>query len=50
MLDKKELAKELKVSVITIERYMRKGMPYIKTPTERVRFELEKVIAWLKGE
>lgn len=50
MLNKTELAKEIKVSVITVERYMKKGMPYIKTPTGRVRFEIEKVNSWLKGE
>ena len=50
MLNKKELAEELKISLITVERYMKKGMPYIKTPTSRVRFELEKVNAWMKGE
>lgn len=50
MLDKKGIAKEIKVSLITIERYMKKGMPYIKTPTGRVRFEIEEVKKWLKGE
>ena len=50
MLTKKELAKELKVSLITIERYMKKGIPFIKTPTGRVRFEIENVNKWLKGE
>jgi predicted site-specific integrase-resolvase len=50
MLTKKELATEIKVSLITIERYMKKGMPYFKTPTGRVRFILEDVTKWLKGE
>ena len=49
MITKKELAKELKVSVITVDRHMKIGMPYIKTPTGRVLFEIDEVIKWLKG-
>ena len=49
MLNKKDIAKEMNVSLITIERWMRKGMPYFKTPTGRVRFILEDVDKWLRG-
>jgi predicted site-specific integrase-resolvase len=50
MINKIELAKELGVSMITINRHMKLGMPFIKTPTGRVRFELEEVYKWLRGE
>jgi len=53
MINKKELAEILKVSVPTVERYMRSGMPYMKLATGSVRFEIEEVKKWAyekKGE
>ena len=47
MLSKKELAQELNVSQMTINRLMAKGLPYIKVG-KQVRFVLEEVIEWLK--
>ncbi len=48
MLDKKDLAKELKVSIPTIDRLIAKGMPKIKVG-KAVRFEYPEVVAWLKS-
>ena len=46
MLTKQELAEILKVTVPTIDRYMKDGMPYMKFATGKVRFELEEVKKW----
>jgi len=50
MLTKKELAELLNVTERTINRYMEKGIPFIKLPTGTVRFEEDEVMKWLKGE
>jgi excisionase family DNA binding protein len=53
MLTKQELAEILKVTVPTIDRYMKDGMPYMKFATGKVRFEIEEVKKWAyekKGE
>lgn len=47
MLCKRELAKELGVSVSLIDKLMVQGMPYVKIG-KAVRFELEEVKKWLK--
>lgn len=49
MMTKKELAEFLKVTTMTIDRYMAKGMPFIKLPTGTVRFEKNAVMEWVKG-
>ena len=49
MLTRKELSELLKVSERTIDRYIKLGMPCIKK-SRAVRFELEKVMAWLNKE
>lgn len=48
MLSKKELSKELSISIPTIDRYMKAGMPYHKIGSKLVRFYLEEVKEWLK--
>ncbi len=48
MLTKKELAEELKISIPTIDRQLKLGMPHVKIG-KAIRFELEEVIKWLKG-
>lgn len=48
MLSKKELSKELSVSIATIDRYMKCGMPFHKIGKKLVRFYLEEVQEWLK--
>ncbi len=50
MITKKELAEEIKVTERTVDRYRSKGMPCIVLPSGTIRFELEKVMRWLKGE
>ena len=53
MLTKKELASILKVTIPTIDRYMKAGMPYLKMLNGSVRFEIEEVKKWAyakKGE
>lgn len=49
MMTKKELAEFLKVATMTIDRYMSKGMPFVKLPTGTVRFEIDAVMEWVKG-
>lgn len=49
MLKKKELASHLKVTTMTIDRHMKNGLPYVKFPNGTVRFELNEVMEWLKG-
>jgi len=48
MVNKKELSEFLRVSQITIERLMKKGLPHYKLPNGTVRFETEEVKEWLK--
>ena len=48
MLNKDEIAKEIGVSKVTIERWMKKGMPHMKAPNGTVRFELESIKEWMK--
>jgi len=50
MLTKKEIAEYLNVSVPTIDRYMRNGMPHVKLSTGTVRFELDKVKDWIEEQ
>ena len=45
-----ELAKLLNVTERTIDRYREKGMPCTVLPTGTVRFNLEDVNKWIKGE
>jgi excisionase family DNA binding protein len=47
MLTKKELAAKMKLSIPTIDRLMKKGMPFFKIG-KSVRFEEEEVLKWLK--
>ena len=49
MLTKKELAEELKISIPTIDRQLKLGMPHVKIG-KAVRFEKEEVIRWLKEQ
>ena len=49
MLKKTDLAKELNISIASIDRLMAKGMPYLKIG-KSVRFDLEKVINYLERE
>lgn len=48
MLSKKELAKELSISIPTIDRYMKQGMPYHKVGKRLVRFYLKEVMEWIE--
>lgn len=47
LLTKKEIAKFLKVSEPTIDRWRKKGMPFIKTG-KLVRFNREEVLKWFE--
>ena len=47
MLTRRELAKELKCSERTVDNWRDEGLPTIKKG-KYVRFELDKVIEWLK--
>lgn len=48
MLTKNELAEELKISVVTINRLLAKGLPKVKVGGQ-VRFIYEDVEKWLKN-
>lgn len=48
MLTKKQLAIELNLSVPTIDRLMKEGMPYYKI-MKSVRFDIDAVKDWLRG-
>ena len=48
LLTKKELATELKISIPSIDNYMKKGLPYLKVGERSVRFELDKVMRWVE--
>lgn len=50
MITKKELSESLKVTPVTIDRWMKKGMPYLKAPNGTVRFELDEVKRWMGGK
>lgn len=49
MLTKQEVMEWLKVSLTTIDRLMKQGMPYTKIG-KAVRFEKEDVEKWLKEQ
>jgi len=49
MLDKKELAASLKISVMTVNRLLVKGLPHIKVGGQ-VRFVYDEVIEWFKNK
>lgn len=48
-LTKSELAKLLKVSEVTIDRWRKAGLPSIKV-NRKVLFDQEEVQKWLKGK
>lgn len=47
LLTKEELCKMLKISRATLDRWRKKGLPYIKTG-RLVRFDKREVSRWLK--
>ena len=47
ILTKEELADYLRISIRTIDRLMKEGMPYLKI-RGTVRFEKKKVFSWLE--
>lgn len=47
MLTKKELAEQLKISEISINRYMLQGMPYTRQGKKLLRYDLELCKEWL---
>ena len=48
MLTKQELAKVLKCSIVTIDRWRKEGLPCIHKGSY-IRFEEEEVVDWLKN-
>jgi hypothetical protein len=48
LLTTKELAEHFKVTTQTIWRWRNKGLPYIKLNTQNFRYELNKVMEWVK--
>ncbi len=50
MLNKLQLAEKFSVSEMTINRWVKKGMPHLKAPNGTIRFELEKVKEWMGGK
>ena len=51
MLNKKELANYLKISLTTVDRMINYGVPYYKTSPDNglIRFDLEEVKEWMKN-
>lgn len=49
LLTKDELAAKLKVSRLTVGRYVKLGMPYYKVQ-RAIRFDFEEVKAWLRAK
>lgn len=47
MLNKKQLAEKLNISIPMIDKLMKNGMPKIKIG-KSVRFEYEEVLKWIK--
>ncbi len=47
LLTRKELAQKLKVSVITINRWEKSGLPVIKVNGNRPRYDYQKVLDWM---
>ncbi len=48
-ITQKEVAVLLSVSVGTVLRWHKKGLPYIKIPGTDTRYEKEKVLEWIKS-
>lgn len=49
MLDRQELADHFRVSVATVDRWIRDGVPCMKPSTRVVRFDLAEVLEWAKA-
>lgn len=47
MITTKQAVKELGVSVVTLRKLRRMGMPYIKISRRIVRYEMDKIQAWV---
>ena len=50
LLTRKELAEKLNVNISTINRWQRKGLPYVQLVTSRKLYDFEAVEKWLLGE
>ncbi len=48
LLTREELAEKLKVEPITIKRWEEEGLPAYKKGSKFVRYDLEKVLAWIE--
>ena len=48
-INKKELAEELKVSIVTIDRLRKKGLPYHNFGA-KILFDIEEVTNWIKNK
>ncbi len=48
LLTRKELAEALKVEPITIARWEEEGLPVYKKGSKFIRYDLNKVLAWLQ--
>jgi excisionase family DNA binding protein len=48
LMKKNNLAEFLQLSERTVERLMKKGMPFLKMPDGSVRFQPEDVVEWMR--
>lgn len=48
LLSKKQLSERLQVSVTTIDRWRKQGLPYKRAGVKLVRFDLSEVNEWLE--
>lgn len=49
IVDRQELANHFRVSVATVDRWIRDGVPCMKPSTRVVRFNIAEVIEWAKA-
>lgn len=49
ILNRQELADHFKVSLPTVDRWIRDGVPCMKPSPGVVRFDLSEVVAWAKS-
>ena len=49
IVDRRELAAHFKVSIPTVDRWIRDGIPVMKPSPGVTRFDLDEVIAWAKN-
>lgn len=50
LVNRKQLAEHFNVSYSTIQKWRKRGIPYIQLPTGKVLYNIDEVEAWLLGK